>query len=167
MNRRHENNKPSPRAKIHPVTLITLILCFPAGLFAMWKNPHFPRAAKSTVTFAAAALLIAILLPATNPPERETGGIYLVDKTPAVEIQGPEAPADRQVIEIYAPRYTSIILEATPTPEPIVVYCNNGGAHYHVRECKYVRKDTPNVSLQRAIEGGYTQCTECAAPSPY
>ncbi len=162
--------KPASRRSVQPLNfaaLITLILCFPAGLYAMWKNPRVPNAVKSFVTFAVVALIAAILLPGTTPPDREIGGIYLVDETPSVEIQGPEAPADRQVIEIYAPRYTSIILEPTPTPQPIIVYCNNGGAHYHAPDCKYVKKDTPNVTLQRAVEAGYTQCTECAAPSPY
>ncbi len=148
-------------------TLLTLIICFPAGLFAMWKNPRCPLFAKSAVTLAVSALLIAVLLPLTDPPERQTGGIYLVDETPCVEVQGPEAPADRQVIEIYAPRYTSIILEATATPEPIIVYCNNSGKYYHVETCKYVNEKTPDVTLTRAIEAGFTQCPECDAPSPY
>jgi hypothetical protein len=162
--------RPHKRRKSKPLsigTLLTLIVCFPAGLFFMWKKSTLPHFVKATATLIVTALIIAVLLPATNPPEREMGGIYLVDQEPSVEIQGPEAPADRQVIEIYAPRYSPLILEPTPSPVPVVVYCNNGGAHYHVKECKYVNEKTPNVSLQRAVEAGYTQCTECAAPSPY
>ena len=166
--------KPASKSASKPVskqvdllTLLSLIICFPAGLYVMWTNSRMPRAAKSAVTMAVCAVLLAILLPVTNPPEREMGGIYMVDETPCAEIQGPEAPADRQVIEIYAPRYTAIILEPTPTPVPVVVYCNNGGAHYHSAECKYVNEKTPDVSLNSAILAGYTQCTECNAPSPY
>lgn len=164
------SKKASARRTKQPMSLaalLTLILCFPAGLYAMWVNPRLPRAAKSAVTLAVCAVLLAILLPVTNPPERETGGIYLVGKNPSAEVQGPEAPADRQIIEIYAPRYTAIILEPTPTPVPVVVYCNNGGAKYHSADCRYVNENTPDVSLNAAILAGYTQCTECNAPSPY
>ena len=103
----------------------------------------------------------------TNPPEREIGGIQLVDEKPQVEVYGPEAPADREVIEIYAPRYTAVILEPTATPVPIIVYCNNGGRHYHVEGCKYVKEDTPDVTLSRAVAAGYTRCVECDAPEAY
>lgn len=149
------------------LTLLSLIICFPAGLYVMWTNSRLPRMAKSVITLAVCAALVTVLLPATNPPERDTGGIYLVEKTPDSEVLGPDAPADRQVIEIYAPRYTAIILEPTPTPVPVVVYCNNGGANYHSAECKYVNEKTPDVSLNQAILAGYTQCQECNAPSPY
>ncbi len=164
---RHSAKKTNKKSSLSAGTLLTLIICFPAGLFAMWKNPRCPMFAKSVVTLAVAALLITVLIPMTNPPERQVGGIYLVDETPCVEVQGPEAPADRQVIEIYAPRYTSIILEATPTPPPVIVYCNNSGQYYHSETCKYVNKNTPDVTLTRAIEAGFTQCPECDAPSPY
>lgn len=122
---------------------------------------------KTALSAAVALVLIAILMPATNPPERETGGIYLVDEKPQVEVYGPEAPADREIIEIYAPRRTALVLDPTPTPAPIIVYCNNGGKHYHSEDCKYVKETTPDVKLSRAIEAGYTKCPECNAPDPY
>ena len=146
---------------------VPLIICFPLGLYVLWTKVRCPRLVKSALSAAAALVLIAILLPMTNPPERETGGIYLVDEKPEVEVYGPEAPADREVIEIYAPRRTALLVQPTATPAPVIVYCNNGGKYYHSEECKYVKETTPDVKLTRAIEAGYTQCPECNAPSPY
>ena len=80
---------------------------------------------------------------------------------------GPEAPADREVIEIYAPRRTALLIQPTATPKPVIVYCNNGGKNYHSKDCKYVKETTPNVTLTRAIEAGYTKCPECDAPEAY
>ena len=103
----------------------------------------------------------------TNPPERQIGGVHLVDEEPKVEVYGPDAPADREIIEIYAPRRTALVLAPTPTPAPVIVYCNNGGKYYHCEDCKYVKETTPDVTLTRAVAAGYTQCPDCAAPSPY
>jgi len=133
----------------------------------MWTRTDWPRSLKTAVSAAAALLLVAILGPMTNPPERQTGGVHLVDEKPKVEVYGPEAPADREIIEIYAPRYTAVILEPTATPEPITVFCNNGGRYYHTEDCKYVKEETPYVSLERAVQAGYTQCLECDAPEAY
>ncbi len=146
---------------------VPLIICFLLGLYVLWTKVRCPRLVKSALSAAAALVLIAILLPMTNPPERETGGIYLVDEKPEVEVYGPEAPADREVIEIYAPRRTALLVQPTATPAPVIVYCNNGGKHYHSEECKYVKDTTPDVKLTRAIEAGYTKCPECNAPDPY
>lgn len=147
--------------------ILPLIICFPLGLYVLWTKARCPRVIKTAVSAAAALVLVAILLPMTNPPEREIGGIHLVDEKPAVEVYGPEAPADREVIEIYAPRRTALLVQPTATPAPVVVYCNNGGKYYHSEECIYVREDTPNTKLTRAIEAGYTKCPDCNAPDPY
>lgn len=147
--------------------VLPLIICFPLGLYVLWTKTRCPRLLKTVLSAAAALALVAILLPMTNPPERETGGIYLVDEKPAVEVYGPEAPADREVIEIYAPRRTALLIQPTATPKPVIVYCNNGGKNYHTEDCKYVKETTPNVTLTRAIEAGYTKCPECDAPEAY
>ena len=97
------------------------------GLYAMWTRTRWPRSIKTAISAVTALALVAVLGPMTNPPERQVGGIQLVDEKPQVEVYGPEAPADREVIEIYAPRYTAVILEPTATPVPVTVYCNNGG----------------------------------------
>lgn len=159
-----KKHQPRPR---NILRALRLIICFPLGLYVMWTEARWPRLVKTAVSAAAAALLVAILLPMTNPPEREIGGIHLVDEKPQVDVFGPEAPADRDVIDIYAPRRTALILEPTATPVPEVVYCNNGGKYYHSEECVYVKDTTPDVKLSRALEAGYSQCPDCNAPAPY
>lgn len=144
--------------------ILPLIICFPLGLYTMWTRTRWPRSVKTMVSAVVALVLVAILVPMTNPPEREVGGVRLVGSVPEVEVFGPEAPADREVVEIYAPRRTALIVEPTATPVPIIVYCNNGGKHYHSEECSYVKETTPTVTLTRAVEAGYTQCPYCNAP---
>ncbi len=143
---------------------VKLILCFPLGLYVMWTKTNWPRSFKTAVSAAVALVLTAILMPLTDPPEREIGGIQLVDAKPQVEVYGPEAPEGREIVEIYAPRRTAVLVEATPTPEPITVYCNNGGKYYHSKDCRYVKPTTPTASLTRALAAGYTKCPDCDAP---
>lgn len=145
--------------------ILRLVFCFPLGLYIMWTRTRWPRVVKVAVSGLIAFALVVIMTPFTNPPERQSGGIVLVGAEPQVEVLGPEAPADRQVVEIYAPRRTAIIVEATATPEPIYVYCNNGGRYYHAQDCRYVVETTPKVSLSQAVKAGYVQCPDCDAPS--
>lgn len=158
------NAKVSRKRRPNMIRTLSLIICFPLGLYVLWTRSCCPRSLKTLISAAAALVLIAILTPMTNPPEREIGGIRLVGAEPEVDVFGPEAPADREIVEIYAPRRTAILVEATATPVPVVVYCNNGGKYYHSEECVYVKDDTPSVTLTRALEAGYTQCTSCNAP---
>ncbi|NLG24953.1 MAG: hypothetical protein GX558_06330, partial [Clostridiales bacterium] len=109
----------------------------------------------------------AIVLPQTLPPERPQGGVVLVGSAPQVDVFGPEAPQEKPAIEIYSPRYTQIVAAPTPTPTPIYVYCNTGGKYYHAADCRYVKDTSDRVSLSRALDAGYKQCPECAAPSEY
>ena len=146
--------------------VLRLIFCFPLGLYAMWTRAPWSKWAKIAVSALVAAVLVVILTPSTNPPERQIGGIVTVDGDPAYTLLGPEAPEDRGKIEIYAPRRTAIIVEATPTPAPIIVYCNPGGQYYHSEDCVHVQKgETPQATLEQALKAGYRQCPECNAPS--
>ena len=96
----------------------------------------------------------------------EGAGIVTVDGDPTYTLLGPEAPEDRGKIEIYTPRRTAIIVEATPTPAPIIVYCNPGGQYYHSEDCAHVTTgETPQATLEQALRAGYRQCPECNAPS--
>ena len=160
-------SNPKRARRIHPAVVLQLIICFPLGLYVMWTKTRWPRILKSAVSLAVAAMLVAILLPMTNPPEREIGGIHLVGSEPQVDVQGPEAPADRVIVEIYAPKQTVVVIDPTPSPEPVYVFCNNGGSYYHSQDCVYVKEKTPFVTLSTALDAGYHQCTECDAPPEY
>ncbi len=143
-----------------------LIFCFPLGLYAMWTRARWPKWTKIAVSGAVAGLLVVILTPSTNPPERAVGGIMPVEGDPAYVILGPEAPEGQADVEIYTPRRTAIIVEATPTPVPVIVYCNPGGQYYHSESCEHVQQGkTPQATLEQALKAGYRQCPDCDAPS--
>ena len=145
-----------------------LIFCFPAGLLMMWGNKcRWPRALKCAISSVFALLLMAIVLPQASPPERAAGGVEIVSLVPAVEVQGPELAEGELPYEVYVPQYVpekSIIVEPTPTPAPIYVYCNDGGQYYHTSKCRYVKDTTPKVTLSQAVSAGYKRCKECDAP---
>ena len=159
-------NTPWKRVK-RVARAIQLVICFPLGLYVMWAKTDWPRAVKTAVSALAALFLFAILAPITNPPEREVGGIHLVGAKPQTEVFGPEAPADREIVEIYAPRRTAVVQDATATPEPTYVYCNRGGRYYHSVECPYTRAESAQITVAQALEAGYTRCPDCSAPQSY
>ena len=134
------------------------------GLYVMWTRTRWKYRTKMLFSALACAALLFLVLPMTSPPERVAGGIVLVGNSVQAEIYGPEAPANREVVEVYTPVRTPIVVEATPEPEPVYVYCNNGGKYYHSEECRYVKNTTPQVKLTQALNAGYARCTECTAP---
>ena len=144
--------------------ILRLVFCPPLGLYLMWTRTKWPRLVKIGASALIAFVIVLILTPMTDPPARQTGGVRVVGSGPQVELLGPEAPEDREDIDIYTPRRTAIIVEATATPEPIIVYCNTGGQYYHSKNCKWVKPTTPSVSLQQAVRAGFTQCPDCDAP---
>ncbi len=144
--------------------ILRLVFCFPLGLYQMWTATKWPRLVKVGVSALVAFLILVILTPLTDPPARQVGGIRVVGDRLQVDVLGPEAPEDREIVEIYTPHRTAIVVEPTPTPEPILVYVNNGGHYYHAKECRYVTERTPAVTLAQAISANYTRCPECDAP---
>ena len=144
--------------------ILRLVFCPPLGLYLMWTRTKWSRLVKVGASALIALALVLILTPMTDPPARQTGGVRVVGDSLQVDVLGPEAPADRAAIDVYTPRRTAIIVDPTPTPQPIVVYCNQGGKYYHVKECKYVRDTTPSVTLAQALRAGYKPCPDCDAP---
>lgn len=147
-----------------------LIFCFPAGLLMMWSDRcTWPRATKSLVSLAIAAVLTVVLLPQTSPPERVAGGVQIVSLQAALQAQGPKQQlAEGQDYEAYVPIYVpekAVLVEPTPTPVPIYVYCNDGGRYYHSKECRYTKRTTPKVTLSQAVNAGFKKCESCNAPS--
>ena len=144
--------------------ILRLVFCPPLGLYLMWTRTRWPRLVKVGSSALIALVIALILMPMTDPPARQTGGVRVVGDRLQVDVLGPEAPADRQAIDVYTPRRTAIIVEPTATPQPVVVYCNAGGKYYHNKDCKWVRPTTPSVTLAQAIRAGYEPCEECGAP---
>ncbi len=146
--------------------ILRLVLCPPLGLYLMWTRTRWPRLVKIGASALVAFVIVLILTPMTDPPARQTGGVRVVGDHLQVEMLGPEAPADRESIDVYTPRRTAIIVETSPTPQPVIVYCNTGGQYYHNKDCQWVKSTTPSVTLTQAIRAGYNPCPECGAPDP-
>lgn len=146
-----------------------LIFCFPAGLMMMWSDRcRWSRGLKSAISAGLCLLVVAVVLPQTLPPERARGGVEIVSLDPVAEVQGPRQQArDEGAYDLYVPSYvqpTSLVIQPTPTPEPVYVYCNDGGKNYHTQKCRYVKKTSARVTLTQAQEAGFTACTKCGAP---
>ena len=53
---------------------------------------------------------------------------------------------------------------ATTQPDEIFVYITNTGAKYHKYYCGYLWNSCIEISLQDAIDSGYTDCKRCQPP---
>ncbi|MBR0463742.1 MAG: hypothetical protein IJJ23_05080 [Clostridia bacterium] len=148
------------------VTIALLVFIFPMGIYRMWTGEMWSKRTRWTVTAIAIALVFLIFAPFTDPPVRQTGGITVVNGASQDDVLGPEAPDNRTAVDIYVPQRTAMIIEATPTPEPTMVWCNIGGQYYHAQNCKWVKSTTPSVPLAQAVRAGYNQCPDCDAPAP-
>lgn len=149
-----------------------LIFCFPAGLLMMWSDRcRWSRQTKSLISCGIAGALIAVLLPITLPPQRAAGGVQLVSAQPVIAIQGPcQDPEDVGAFEIDIPasiKPPSVVVEPTPEPPAINVYCNTGGKHYHTSKCRYATKKSAYLSLGTALDKGFTPCKDCNPPAEY
>lgn len=165
------STKAKPRvSRANSAVVRWLIFCFPAGLLMMWSDRcRWPRAVKSLVSLGFAALLLAVILPQTRPPERAKGGVELVGLTPALEVQGPQMAEGSPQFDAYVPVYqpeATLFVQPTPTPVPVYVYCNDGGEYYHKKGCRYVKDTTPKVTLTQAVAAGFKRCKTCDPPAP-
>ncbi len=149
-------------------TLFFLVVCFPYGLFLMWRTQRWHPAVKGLVTACFAALTAAVLLPMTMPPSRGNGGVRMVGAEKDVAIYGPELPA---VLETVAPDSALLagvaapVLVAAPEAEVTYVYANDNGDYYHLADCKYVAYYSRKYMLPVAYYSGYLPCPECGAPT--
>ena len=136
------------------------------GIYRMWAAEMWSKRVRWSVTAVAAVLVFLIFAPFTDPPVRQTGGITVVSSGVQDDVLGPAAPDNRTSVDIYVPQRTAMIIEATATPEPTMVWCNIGGQYYHAQDCKWVKSTTPSVPLAQAVKAGYNQCPDCDAPAP-
>ena len=146
-------------------SILRAVFNFPETIVNMWKNKKLSLVTKTAITGAVLLLLVLIISPFTNPPQRITGGIVPLATHSDVEIEGPDVPiAGEDELEQYTPRRTPMVVETTATPEPIIVYCNIGGKYYHSAECLFAKQET--ATLQQALAAGYIKCPDCNAPDP-
>lgn len=148
-------------------TLIALVLCFPYGIYRMWRKTSWHLAVKSAVTLVFAALIVAIVLPQTAPPVRKPGGVTFVAVEPVVEVFGPEIPASfDSKYSSYASEYVSAnsVITDAEIKEIVYVYANDTGKYYHTSKCRHVYWKSKSYTLAEAYFAGYMRCEECDAP---
>lgn len=167
-NRRVPPKKRPRRSRANRAVVRWLIFCFPAGLLMMWSDRcSWSRTTKSSISLAFALLLVLVMLPQTQPPEPATSGVQLVGLKPSIEVYGPEPDDSLPDIQIYNPRNVTALPLITPAPTPEVptVYCNDSGKFYHTKDCRYVKRSTPKVTLNQALDAGYKPCQKCNPPT--
>ena len=137
-------------------TLFFLVVCFPYGLFLMWRTQRWHPAVKALVTTGFVALTVAVVLPLTMPPTRGNGGVRMVGVEKDVAVYGPELPAamgDGYAGYGVVSGASAPVFSDAPETEVTYVYANDNGQYYHRLDCKYV-----------AYYSHYLPCVECDAP---
>ena len=162
-------NTPRRRKRATWKTILFLMVCFPYGLFLMWRTQRWHPAVKGLVTACFAALTVAVLLPMTTPPTRGGGGVRMVGVEKDVSVYGPELPASLDAE--YAAGYGVVSGASAPVfsdaeeAEVTYVYANDSGEFYHLNGCKYVAYYSRRYALPVAYYNGYLPCQECCAPT--
>lgn len=152
------------------VLTLLLIFAFPVGLYAVWRRDcEWRRWLKALVSVAWVAIILsAVLLLPSIDQYQSSGNVQIVSKKANMAILGPgkpeQMPDTAQVIRS-ASENSSLITQPTPTPDPIMVYCNNNGIYYHTADCRFVYDTTPRVRLLAALQAGKTACPECNPPN--
>lgn len=145
-----------------------LIFCFPVGLLLMWSDRcSFRRWVKSAISFGFVMLALMLALPQTRAPQPKKGGVEMVSMVASADVMGPTMRPDALRYEVYVPKYipkNSVVVQPTPSPVPYYVYCNDGGEFYHAKKCKYVRDNTPKVTIVQAVDAGFKRCKTCKPP---
>lgn len=144
-----------------------LLLCFPYGLYLMWrKNCRWPVVFKSLVSLAFAALAVTII--AWPSPDRKTGTtVTLVGAEPSAEVFGPELPQDYDASGYLVQSGDDSVIAAASTDETVYVYASSteGSTYYHLPDCKYAFASSQRMTLYEAYVLGYTTpCSLCNPP---
>lgn len=152
------------------ILIALIVLAFPVGLYMMWKDDcAWNRWIKAAISVAWAAVIVcAIVVLPSIENYQYTGNVQIVTRKSNKAMLGPAKPEgipDTVQIVKNASETSSLISQPTPTPDPIMVYCNDNGVYYHLQGCRYVYPTTPRVRLLAALQAGKTACPECKPPN--
>lgn len=152
------------------VRILLLIFAFPVGLYVMWRDEcPWNIWLKSLISAAWLALIVCALvfLPSLDDFQPH-GNVEIIAQKGNKKVLGPTQPEgvpDTAQIVRNASESSSLISEPTPTPDPVMVYCNDNGVYYHLESCRYVYPTTPRVRLAAALNAGKTACPYCKPPN--
>lgn len=144
-----------------------LLICFPYGLYLMWKREcGWHRALKMLITAAVVCAAAAVLiLPA--PDKRSNTEVKLVGAEPNAQVFGPDAPAGYNPSEYIVAEGGLDLLAPEYVDDTIYVYASveKGSTYYHNSRCRYAYASAPRVSLYEAHTLGFvTPCGLCNPP---
>ena len=152
------------------VRVLLIVFAFPVGLYVMWRDEcPWKMWVKSLVSVAwLAAIVCAIaLLPSVSAFQTQ-GNVEIIAVKGNRKVLGPTQPEgvpDTAQMVKNASETSSLISQPTPTPDPVMVYCNDNGVYYHLESCRYVYPTTPRVRLAAALNAGKTACPDCKPPN--
>lgn len=144
-----------------------LALCFPYGLYLMWKHScRWPVAVKGLITSLFLAAVVFIV--AIPTPERLfVTQVDRVETEPTAEIYGPELPNGYDVSMYVIAEGGHDLLAEVEEDNSIYVYASatQGSTYYHDSQCKYAFASAPRLTLYEAYKLGYvTPCGLCNPP---
>jgi hypothetical protein len=153
--------------KVPCATLKWLLLCFPYGLYLMWReNCRWNVLLKAGVTaLIAAAALFVVFYPS---PERAEGTkVELVGLKPETEVFGPALPKDYDPASYYVSTEDDVLQAEATADDTVYVYASasEGSTYYHTATCKYAYASGRRMTLYEAYMLGYrTPCKLCNPP---
>ncbi|MBQ3760967.1 MAG: hypothetical protein II875_03010 [Clostridia bacterium] len=149
------------------ILLASLVFLPPLGLYLMWTEAKWRTWLKIAVSVAWAAVIVIMLTQLIELEEPEKGSVKIKELTYNTRMLAPLPPEDlpdtSQLLRS-TNEQSSLISEPTPTPVPTMVYCNDNGKYYHLKDCRYVHENTPRVTLTAAKNAGKTACPTCNPP---
>lgn len=147
-------------------TVRWLLLCFPYGLYLMWRRScRWPSAVKGLITCAFVSAIVALIV-WPSPTRPEGTKITLVGAEPAAEIFGPEMPASYDAEQFMVTVDDDTLIAQTEDEDTIYVYASasGGSTYYHTANCKFAYASARRMTLYEAYVMGYT--TPCGACNP-
>lgn len=143
-----------------------LLICFPYGLYLMWKKSCRWNMALKTAVTAAFVCAVAAILIAPAPRQHSGTSVKLVGAEPNAQIFGPEMPAGYDMSDYVIAEGGDDLIAPEAVDDTVYVYvsASKGSTYYHDSQCKYAYASSPRVTLYEAHILGYT--TPCGICNP-
>ena len=144
-----------------------LLLCFPYGLFLMWrKSCRWHTAVKCLVAAAFVCAACAILL-IPGPEQHRGTRVTLVGHEPEAEVFGPEQPAGYDATAYLPDNVDTDLFARKEQDDTVYVYASatEGSTYYHTPICEFAYASAGRMTLYEAYVLGYTTpCQKCNPP---
>lgn len=150
-----------------PSPLKWLLLCFPYGLYLMWREKcRWPLGAKAGITLLLGAVALSIVF-FPSPERAEATKVVLVGTKPEAEVFGPALPEGYNPADYYIMTSDEFVLANDGEDDTVYVYASasEGSTYYHTPTCKYAYASAKRMTLYEAYMLGYrTPCQFCNPP---